>query len=253
MSGGAIVLLIGAVVFVVGGILIFTGRRTQAKTNLLRAVATSNAADIAGLLPGEMVEVKGAIRSDTPLTSQHASRPSVWYESTVSREYEERDKDSQGNWRTTRGSESVSTAKQAIPFFVEDASGRVRVNPDGADIDAPTVLDRFDDKADGPSINVSIGGIELGASGRRTLGYRYVEKLLAVDTPVYVLGTVREDGEIGAPANGGRGRKFVISHRSEEALEAAWSKSAHWQVYIAIGLLTLGVIMIVGGLVASVV
>jgi E3 ubiquitin ligase len=52
-----------------------------------------------------------------------------------------------------------------------------------------------------------------------TIGYRYVEGILPLDAPVYVLGVAREDGHIGAPADEGGEKRFLISHRSEEQLE----------------------------------
>lgn len=237
-------MLIGLVVLGVGGILLVTGRRTQAKTNLLRLVPTSSAADVPGLLPGEMAEVKGVIRCDAPLTSPHAGRACVWYSATVSREYEEREKDSKGEWSTNRGSETVSSSEESTPFFVEDSTGRVRVDPEGAEIDAPTTVDQFEERDEGTPFDFLTGG-----AGRRTLGYRTVERALVVDSPIYVLGAARESGEIGAPPPGSRERRFFLSHRSEEALSAAWGKSARWQAYggliagaIGIVLLLIGVI-----------
>lgn len=51
------------------------------------------------------------------------------------------------------------------------------------------------------------------------------ESILPVDAPVYVLGAVQEDGEIGAPPGDEEGR-FLIIYRSEEQLEKKFRRDA---------------------------
>jgi hypothetical protein len=248
-------LIIGVIVLAIGGALLFFGRRTQAKTNLMHSVATSAAADMAKLLPGEMVELKGTIRCASPLTAEYAEKPCVWYSSQVTREYEHREKNSDGNWETNRQSESVSSNTQKTPFFVQDSTGQVEVHLDGAEIDAPTILDRFEDKSSdnsGPSISIGSLSISTG-SGDKTLGYRYNVKALAVDTPIYVLGVYNEDGTVGAPPPGSKTRKFIVSHRTEEQLHASWGKQAFWMGTIAIVTMVAGAVLIVVGVVMMVV
>ena len=249
------VLVVGLLLLVVGGGLLLWGRKTQAKTDLLRSVATAGAADVPRLLPGELTEVKGAIRCDSPLTSPEARTLCVWYRAQVTLEYEERVKDSDGAWRTNRGSETVSSNEESTPFFVEDASGRVRIDPADAEIDAPALVDRFEQQPSAvpAGLSVNIGGLSIGGgNGRRTLGYRHSEKVLAVGTPVYVLGAVRESGEIGALPEGSKGH-FIISHRSEETLTRAWGTSARRLGYGAAAVLALGAVVAVVGLVLLVI
>ncbi|HET7034251.1 MAG TPA: E3 ubiquitin ligase family protein [Thermomicrobiaceae bacterium] len=246
---GIVVLVVGVVLLAVGGGLLWWGRKTQAKTDLMRSVATASAADVPRLLPGELTEVKGTIRCDSPLTSPEARTPCVWYRSEVKQEYEEREKDSDGNWRTSRGSETVSSNEESAPFFVEDATGRVRIDPANAEIDAPTLVDRFEQQPSGvpAGLSVNVGGLTIGG-GRRTLGYRHTERLLAVGTPVYILGAVRESGEIGALPEGAHGH-FIISHRSEETLTRSWGRTARRLGYAAAACLALGAVAAAVGLV----
>jgi hypothetical protein len=249
-------LIIGVIVLVVGGALMFFGRRTQAKTNLMQSVATANASELSNLLPGEMVELKGTIRCASPLTAEYVNKACVWYSSSMTREYEHREKDSDGNWETNRRSETVSSNKQFTPFFVQDATGQTQVDLTGAEIDAPVILDRFEDKPSGGNSgpSISIGGISFsGGGGDKTLGYRYNVKALEVDKPVYVLGVYREDGTVGAPPEGSKTRKFIVSHRTEEQLHASWGKSAQRMGFAAIACAAIGVILIVIGIVLLVV
>ena len=88
----------------------------------------------------------------------------------------------------------------------------MRVRPDGAEVDAEKVVDRFEDA-------------EAGFFSSK-LGDRYVEEILAVDAPVYVLGVVGAGGEVGAPPAEDRAHRFVISHRAEEDLDQTWRRKS---------------------------
>jgi hypothetical protein len=96
-----------------------------------------------------------------------------------------------------RRSEVVASNERFAPFAVEDASGTVGVRGEGAEVDALNVVDRFERDAGG-GLSFTLGGRTVR---ERTIGYRYVESVLPVDAPVYVLGAVQQDGRIGAPAD----------------------------------------------------
>ncbi|HUZ00641.1 MAG TPA: E3 ubiquitin ligase family protein [Thermomicrobiaceae bacterium] len=245
----------GIVCLGVGALLLWIGRGQQSKRNLVARVVTSNAGDVARLLPGEPVEVKGVLRCDAPLAGEISQQPCVYYDSRVTREYERRERDNNGNWHTDRRSETVASNKQSTPFYVEDASGRVLVRPDGADLDAQKVVDRFEQAAaGGPTITLPmIGGVSLNLSGEGTVGYKYEEWALPVGSQVYVLGAAQESGEIARPPEGSKSGKFIISYRSEETLQREWGRNARWLAYSAIALAVIGGALIVAGLVSLVV
>jgi hypothetical protein len=74
------------------------------------------------------------------------------------------------------------------------------VNAEGAEVDARQVVNRFERNTGNEGPSISLGGTTLNlGGGERTIGYRFTESILPVDAPVYVLGTVQESGEIGAP------------------------------------------------------
>ena len=88
--------------------------------------------------------------------------------------------------------------------------------------------------------------------GERTLGYRYTETILPVDAPVYVLGTVQQGGGIGTPS-GDEEHRFVVSHRSEEALGQSLGKTVLWlgvggiaSIAVGVVLLAVGIFVLVG-------
>lgn len=73
-----------------------------------------------------------------------------------------------------------------------------------------------------------------------------------MDAPVYVLGVARENGHIGAPADEGREKRFLISHRSEEQLEKKYKSAALLRGLLAVGLFLFSSIFVIIGVVAGI-
>jgi hypothetical protein len=244
-----LILLLFAVIFLVaGGVLLYFRNKNKQKAALMGQTETSGAADVSGLAPGTLVEVKGTLRCEEPLTSEMASERCAYYSSKVIREYLERDYDDD-DVGSDRRSEVISQNEQFAPFTVEDETGSVAVNAEGAEVDARQVVNRFERNTGGEGPSISLGGatVNLGEGGR-TLGYRYTETILPVDAPVYVLGTVQGGGGIGAAPPGDEGQRFVVSHRSEEALGQSLGKTVLWLGVGAIGAFVVGVILLVVGI-----
>jgi hypothetical protein len=245
-----LILLLFAVIFLVaGGALLYFRGRTRQKAALMGQTETSGAAGVSGLAPGTLVEVKGTLRCEEPLVSEMASERCAYYSSRVVREYLERDYDDDDDVGSDRRSEVVAHNEQFAPFTVEDPTGSVPVNAEGAEVDARQVVNRFERNtgSEGPSISLGGATINLGG-GERTLGYRYTESILPVDAPIYVLGTVHEGGGVGAPISRDEGQRFVVSHRSEEALGQSLGKTVLWLGVGGIAALVVGVILLVVGI-----
>jgi hypothetical protein len=244
-----LILLLFAVIFVVAGIaLLYFRNKNKQKAALMGQAETSGASDVSGLAPGTLVEVKGTLRCEEPLSSEKCA----YYSSKVIREYMERDYDDD-DVGSDRRSEVVAHNEQFAPFVVEDSTGTVAVNAEGAEMDAKEVVNRFERNtgSEGPSISLGGTTIHLGG-GERTLGYRYTETILPVDAPVYVLGTVQQGGGIGTPS-GDEGHRFVVSHRSEEALGQSLGKTVLWlgvggiaSIVVGVVLLAVGIFVLVG-------
>jgi E3 Ubiquitin ligase len=248
-----LILLLFAVIFVVAGIvLLYFRNKNKQKAALMGQTQTSSASDVSGLAPGTLVEVKGTLRCEEPLSSEMAGEKCAYYSSKVIREYMERDYDDD-DVGSDRRSEVVAHNEQFAPFVVEDSTGTVAVNAEGAEMDAKQVVNRFERNtgSEGPSISLGGTTIHLGG-GERTLGYRYTETILPVDAPVYVLGTVQQGGGIGTPS-GDEGHRFVVSHRSEEALGQSLGKTVLWlgvggiaSIAVGVVLLAVGIFVLVG-------
>ena len=243
-----LILLFFAILFLVaGGVLLYFRNKNKHKAALMGQTETSGSRDVSGLAPGTLVEVKGTLRCEEPLTSEMANETCAFYSSKVVREYLERDYDDDVG--TDRRSEVVAQNERFAPFTVEDATGRVPVNGKGAEVDARQVVDRFERNSGGNGPSISLGGatVNLGG-GERTLGYRYTENILPVDAWVYGLGTVQEDGTIGGPLPGKERHRFVVSHRSEEALGQSLGKAVMWLGVGGIGTIVVGIALLAIGL-----
>ncbi len=248
-----LILLLFAVIFVVAGIaLLYFRSKNKQKAALMGQTRTSSASDVSGLAPGTLVEVTGTLRCGEPLSSEMAGEKCAYYSSKVIREYMERDYDDD-DVGSDRRSEVVAHNEQFAPFVVEDSTGTVAVNAEGAEMDAKQVVNRFERNtgSEGPSISLGGTTIHLGG-GERTLGYRYTETILPVDAPVYVLGTVQQGGGIGTPS-GDEEHRFVVSHRSEEALSQRLGKTVLWlgvggiaSIAVGVVLLAVGIFVLVG-------
>src|SRR3712207_6049750 len=188
-----LILLLFAIIFLVaGGVMLYFRSRSQQKAGLMTQTETSSASDVSSHAPGTLVEVKGTLRCEEPLTSEMSEKTCAYYVATVTREYLERDHNDDNDVGSDRRTEVISQNTQYAPFSVEDATGSVPVNAEGAEVDARQVVNRFerDTGNEGPSISLGGATVNIGG-GERTIGYRYTESILPIDAPVYVLGTVQ--------------------------------------------------------------
>jgi hypothetical protein len=234
-----IFLAFGIVMLVAGGVLLYFRSKALGKTALMRGTETSRASDVPGAAPGTLVEVKGTLRCEEPLSAEMSGERCAYYLSQVIREYRETERDSDGDLKTRRRSEVIASNERFAPFAVEDDSGAVGVRAEEAEVDAKEVVNRFE-KDDGSGAgSITLGGFSVNlGGGPQTIGYRHVEKILPVDAPVYVLGPVGEDGGISAAED----EKFIISYRSEEQLEKKYKKDALVLALVAAGLFVFGLI-----------
>jgi hypothetical protein len=248
MLGTIVFVVVGAALLVAASVMLYFRGRAKEKAAFMGRVETSSAAEAATLAPGSVVEVKGTLRCEAPQRSEMANEACAYYSARVIREYiDDSDEDDVGS---DRRSETLSHSERFAPFSVEDATGRVAVNAEGAEVDARQMVDRFERHTDGASISFAGSAIRLGG-GERTIGYRYTESILPVDSPVYVLGVVGHDGGIGAPTSAAGDTRFVVSHRSEEALGEQIGKDARLLGLVAAGRSLFGLVFVAVGVAAA--
>jgi hypothetical protein len=246
----------GIILLIAALICFFVGRGQSGRLRAINAADTFTAqmlqdlygrvvASVGGEALSQPCEVAGTIETDAPLTAPIANTPCVAYVHTVTREYEEdvTSTDSEGKVKTetTRHSETVETNERRASFYVRDASGRVLVNPDEAELDLVEVGKRFDQDS------------QKHVTRTRTLGYRHEVRALPVGTQVYVLGCAVDGGSQPAIGRGPREKKltFLISRRGERELAQAAASSARWYYYATAGSGAIGMVLLLLGLVQS--
>jgi hypothetical protein len=177
---------------------------------LRRQVGDTPTARVRSVAMGR-AEFKGLAESEPPQVAPFSGRPCCWWR--VSVEEERRVLVRNGARREWC---QIHSASSEVPFWLNDAGARIGVLPQGAEVDAPCLLDytsgifRMGGAPSGPGAAVWLYG---AFSGRRR---RLREWRIDVKRPLYVLGVVRPFPGLGAAVGRGRaGEPFLISTRDE--------------------------------------
>lgn len=214
-----VVVLVGLYLFL-PWFLLYKSHNTHKLCRLIKALPTSKTR---GVFMG-LVEVKGSIESEEPLTSFLAEKQCVWYQYSVEEHWRrlvtESYTDSQGNRRTrTRVEEGWTTLDSggdSQNFYLQDDTGTLLIQPEGAKIEADTIFNTRCDRSDplyyqkGPQRSIA----------NSTHKRRFTEKALPLHRLIYIIGTARERSDIVAPEIASCEKKshFIISTREEEEL-----------------------------------
>lgn len=260
---------LGLLSMALGGLLFWSYHRKKDRLLALTSTQTSTVEHLCtlarsmaeGVGQGSLAfvtEVCGRVRAAEPLLSELAEKPCVYYDMQVQREVEETyvatDSKGRRERRTRRASETVASNRRSITFEVEDATGHIEVDPAGAEIIAEKVLSRFEPAtAHGGRLRVGRLDLELPSAsgpGRRTLGYRYEERLIPVDREIYVLGEASdEDGRLRIRRPAGGDDRFLVSVKSEAQLVHELESSLKTLRIVAVVFLLAGVALLVFGLI----
>lgn len=194
----------------------------------LQELARQVAAEMGAGSFNQIAEVKGRCECESPLTSELAKVPCVYYKMQVSREYEETywrtDANGYSHQETRRGSDIVASNIRHVPFYVNDGTGRIKLLPEGAEFIADKVFSQFQSgEVSGPRLSLGNLSFDLSlfrpTSGTRTLGYRYEEEAIQPGKDLYILGEAADSsGELAIQKPAQKKNKFIISTKSEEEL-----------------------------------
>ena len=200
----------------VGLILYWIAQRKLRMKRLIQDIPTSKAA---GVCIG-LSEVKGTAHSDAPLTSYLAETAVVHYSWLVQEHWRriETYTDSKGRTQTriVTGWTTVASGGEQIDFDLQDDSGRVRVEPAGADIEGTNIFSRTVSMGHplyygkGPS-----GGVPYSTYQRS-----FSETAVVNGAQLYVLGSARLREDVAAPVltQVTTDDPYLISVRSEEQI-----------------------------------
>ncbi len=279
----------GLVLLAVAALLFFLSKRSETKVHHVKATETSKIGDIEklvaevaadmpdGVATGykDYIEVKGKVVCNEPIQGELSDQLGAIVETEVVRVAERREeiRDAQGNIRTEwkKHEETLSTNRREAIFWVDDGTGRLRVKPGKKGVELVKVVERFQpaNAMDGGGsmsgfgggaghgqITLSMGRFQMSlGSGRwdpsssRTLGYRFVERILPINKPVYAIGEVAATEDEGLllrpPTDDDKKKPFMVSPKTEEEIVQAAEKSAKILRIVAICLAAGGVVLAV--------
>lgn len=226
------------------------------QVQLLRELAQSMKEGVGEGAFTYLTEIKGKIVCKVPLQSELEGVECVYYSMRIEREYEETyyetDQEGRRTRRTRTSSDTVAENKRSTLFLVDDNTGQIQVDPDGADFVTEKVVSRFEAGGEPSGGELRLGSFSLRlpslTGDRRTLGYRFEEEAIPVGRNIYVLGEATElNGELRVqrPQEG----QFIISLKGEEELVRQSQSATTWLLVGSIASALIGVGLLVAGLV----
>ncbi|MEL6604520.1 MAG: E3 ubiquitin ligase family protein [Cyanobacteria bacterium J06614_10] len=258
---------IGGLLFIVSIFLFFFRRSQLARlacirmarpctTEQIRQTAEGVAEEIGGGSWQDYVKVQGEIQCDQPLRSQLKKVDCVYYTSKVIRKYEETSykKDNGGNRvkETEQKSETISNDTQSTPFWLVDATGKIKVQPDDAnDIETIEVLSEFQRESSSSGGKISFGKFSISLPRQashgpgRTIGYQYEESILPIGRDALVIGMATDATArltLRKPTEGKN--KFIISLKAEAELAKAATSKAKQAFYGMLATSGVGTVLI---------
>ena len=202
----------------VGSMMLWAALHVRRESKVMAATQSSAVKDLKDLPAGTLVELKGVLRSSSAIEAEFSKERCLYHCSRIEEEHESKSSSSSSSDTTTK---EVHRNVGWSPVWLEDPTGQCRVMPEGATTEGTDVFDRRETAGLGGQ-SLSIGGFSLGSTLKAKL---YREEIIRPDQAVYVLGTLLQDGSVGAdPAKKGL---FVISTKSEEQR----AKSNRWSLF----------------------
>ncbi len=174
-----------------------------------------------------ITEVKGRVGCEQPLIAELTETECVYYRMKVEWEYEEFFYEEDGDEKREHKREEeevLAERKETMPFWIEDATGRIAIDPEGAELIAKQTLSRTDDDEGLPDEEIRMGRFEMEApwktseEERRPKEYRFEEEAIPLGHEVYVLGEAVDSDGVLRMQKPLRGGKFIISTQREESL-----------------------------------
>lgn len=209
-------------------VLVWPWYKSIRRKRLIQDVPTSK---VKGVALG-LTEVKGIARRPNPITSYLAHAPTVWFSYSIEERWRRRETewytDSNGKRRsrtvTKTGWTTVKHGGLTGPFDLQDDTGAILVNPDGAKIESRTIFSRQCTQRDplyygkGPRRSIA------NSTGQRS----FTEHAIVVGDQLYVMGSARVRSDIVAAeiAHDADAPMFLISTRDESRIVSSFGTGA---------------------------
>ena len=258
-------MLIVGILFIIATPIVLLVRASTSKRLLqMQSTETSTVAQLEetrAQMAGSFIQraaLAGTVECDQPLAAEFSGTACVAYRTKLEREYEETkwEKDADGHEleRTFRGFETVSQNERATSFFLKDATGRIKVVPDGAQL----VMERSlsDYRPAGVGAGFSLGSFVLdvasiGLGGRRTIGFRYEEWVVPMGHDLYALGEACESGGgLVFRRSSTKGERSILSVKSETELVGSAKTGQTVLLVVSIACAVVGLALVIVGLIS---
>ncbi|CAG5084759.1 E3 ubiquitin ligase family protein [Parvicella tangerina] len=252
--------VIGAILIAVGIGLFFYKKKVEDKlldvkyydqTDIKSAVETclSISKELGTGHYSQMVKISARAKSDTPLTGEFSNEPCVYYEASVIHEFEKlvERKDNDGkihrNW--VADTETIGSIRQGGEFGLNDGTGDVLVDIEGADLTIDHSIDQL--KTSRESVSFSFGTYHPeNTRQKRSKGYREIERNIPVGQQLFILGELHDrNGVPTITISKEKGNPFIVSIKSEEEVVSGLENKAKMVYYGAIACVVIGPILIV--------
>lgn len=212
----------------------------------LRFLADTPTSKAKGVFIGQ-VELSGRAVLTPPARSFLANVDCVWFSYTIEEEWErwetETYTDKDGKTQTRRvlksGWKQIDSGGEAPAFYVEDETGSVQVQPEGAEIDSVAVFSEIARRGEALYHEKTAQSEISDSTGRR----RFSEQAIPFNAELFVTGHARERSDVVAPeiAADRTQEMFLISCKGETRVQLGY----RWKFW------TFGLLMLVGLPVAS--
>lgn len=200
----------------------------------------------------EFVELKAKIVSDNLVEAPYSNNKVAFCDSAIYQvvETQEEYTDSNGNRRTrvNKREIKISDEKSSSEIFVNDGSTTenvgITVNGGGINLDIPKTFDRFEPKNNMGSYRRASSFISNYIGAVDTIGFKMVEKTIAKDQFLYIIGEAyRKGGQIFMKKPSDSKKPFMVTTKSEEELVSSEKQKALGYLIGGIVLIAIGVII----------
>jgi len=232
-------IIAGSLTLLFFGLMLRAGRR-------LRFLADTPTSKAKGVFIGQ-VELAGRAVLSPPRCSFLAEVDCVWFNYTIEEEwarwetetYTDKDGKTQTRQVHKSGWTQIDRGGETPAFYVEDDTGTVQVQPEGAEIDSVSVFSEIAGRSDALYREKTTQSEISDSTGRR----RFSEKAILLNAELFVTGHARERSDIVASeiAADRTQDMFLISCSGETRIQSGY----RWKFWI------FGVLMLTGLPVAS--
>lgn len=241
-------IIIGCVLICFAGYLFYRWYVLRKKIIDILNTPTSKISSLLGATKGsgKMVEIKGKIiANDEILRSPHTNRECVYYHSTEKDKIRKIYQESGRHTKKTRiYFNTTADLKSDRVFYIDDTTGRIAIDPEGAEVDGQVVLKKLEPVGMGESS--SWLGNMFEPCGEKIIGTLKEEQILPPNRYAYVIGElfVGKKGPFLA-STPTKDKTFLISLKSEESLVGDGKKELNyltlgWATFTTAGIILIG-------------